>query len=201
MSRSGREDSLLIGRVARRDGEALAQLYDLYAARVYGLCLRILNEPQLAEDMLQEVFVRLWERAHLFEPARGSLSTWLLGIARNLCIDQLRRLQARPQAAEDHAPGDKEALPFEEWLEDPAADVPEAAALNEQARLVRRALASLPPEQQMVIELSYFGGLTRREIARQLKWPEGTVHTRARLALLRLRQQLDGLGLRADEAG
>jgi RNA polymerase sigma-70 factor (ECF subfamily) len=184
-------------RVVQRDGDALAELYDLYSARVFGLCLRILNEPQLAEDTLQEVFLRVWERAQLFEQSRGSVNAWLMGIARNTCIDQLRRIQTRPQAA-DQAEG-PEALPFEETLADPNNDVPGLAAASERAALVRRALASLSAEQQLVIQLSYFKGLTRREIARQLNWPEGTVHTRARLALQNLRGRLDELGLSLDD--
>ena len=184
-------------RVVSRDGEALAELYDLYAARVFGLCLRILNETQLAEDILQEVFLRVWERSRLFEQSRGSVNAWLMGIARNTCIDQLRRMQARPQAA-DQPDGD-DALPFEETLADTENDVPGLAAAGERAALVRKALAALSPEQQLVIQLSYFKGLTRREIARQLDWPEGTVHTRARLALQNLRGRLDELGVSADD--
>ncbi len=184
-------------RVVRRDGEALAELYDLYAARVFGLCLRILNENQLAEDTLQEVFLRVWQRAQLFEQSRGTVNAWLMGIARNTCIDQLRRIQTRPQAA-DQAQGE-DALPFEETLADTNSDVPGLAAINERAALVRQALAALAPEQQLVIQLSYFKGLTRREIARQLNWPEGTVHTRARLALQNLRGRLDELGLSVDD--
>ncbi len=197
MKRTGQQDSELMQAISRGDSQALAELYDRYAAQVLGLCVRILNERQLAEDMLQEVYVRVWERAHTFEPSRGNGVAWLMGITRNLCIDQLRRLRARPQMAEDSTPGD--SLPFEESLPDPEGDVPEVAALNERAVLVRRAIAALNPEQQQVIELSFFRGLTRREIARQLRWPEGTVHTRARLALQNLRQQLLAQGLEADE--
>jgi len=194
---AGPPDPELMRRVAGRDGEALAMLYDRYAPRVYGLCLRILTESQLAEDILQEVFVRVWERASLFESSRGSVAAWVMGITRNSCIDQLRRMQARPVAAEPN--GASDALPFEESLASEGSDVPGLAARNERARLVRRALADLTPDQQRVIELSYFKGYTRREIARQLNWPEGTVHTRARLALQKLRQRLDELGLNADD--
>ena len=194
---AGLPDPELMRRVAGRDGEALAMLYDRYAPRVYGLCLRILTESQLAEDILQEVFVRVWERASLFESSRGSVAAWVMGITRNSCIDQLRRMQARPVAAEPN--GASDALPFEESLASEGSDVPGLAARNERARLVRRALAELTPDQQRVIELSYFKGYTRREIARQLNWPEGTVHTRARLALQKLRQRLDELGLNADD--
>jgi RNA polymerase sigma-70 factor (ECF subfamily) len=154
----------------------------------------------MAEDLLQEVFLRVWERAHLFERARGSVGAWLMGITRNICIDQLRRLQARPQAAEPSTSGGGEDRPpFEETLPDLSPDVPAAAAANERAALVRRAMTSLSHEQRLVIELSYFRGLTRREIARKLDWPEGTVHTRARLALQNLRAQLGQFGLRPED--
>ena len=190
-------DIELLLRVGQQGGDALAELYDRFAPRVYGLCLHIMHEPQLAEDLLQEVFVRVWQRAGLFEQARGNVAAWVMGITRNLCIDQLRRQQARPQAAEpasENAVGGG-GLPFEEALPDPLGDVPAAVAERERATLVRRAMAGLNREQQMVIELSYFRGLTRREIAQQLRWPEGTVHTRARLALQNLRQKLNEMGL------
>lgn len=185
-------------RIARGDGRALAELYDRYAAQVMGLCVRILTERELAEEALQEVFVRVWEKAQTFEAARGNVSAWMLGITRNLCIDQLRRARVRPQTntATDTDPD----LPsLEDSLPDPEADVPGEAASRERARLIRRALNVLHPEQRQVIELSYFRGLTRREIARRLKWPEGTVHTRARLALQTLRQALAEQGLSAED--
>ncbi len=197
MTNIGTPENEMMQRVVSRDGQALAELYDLYAARVFGLCLRILNETRLAEDTLQEVFLRVWERAQSFDQSRGTVNAWLMGIARNTCIDQLRRIQTRPQAADQ--PDGSDALPFEETLADPDNDVPGLAAARERAALVRRALAALSPEQQLVIQLSYFKGLTRREIARRLNWPEGTVHTRARLALQNLRVRLDELGLGVDD--
>ena len=199
MINPGQEDTRLMQRLTAGDDAdaALAELYDRYAARVFGVCVRILSEAQMAEDALQEVFVRVWERAYLFDASRGNFLTWLMGITRNTCIDQLRRLKARPQAAEP--PDEVDGFSFEESLTDPGSTIPEIAALNERAALVRRALSALTPEQRQVIELSYFRGLTRREIARKLNWPEGTVHTRARLALQNLRLALHQLGLNADD--
>src|SRR5450759_1928470 len=124
----------MMQRVVSRDGQALAELYDLYAARVFGLCLRILNETQLAEDTLQEIFLRVWDRAQSFDQSRGTVNAWLMGIARNTCIDQLRRIQTRPQAADQ--PDGSDALPFEETLADPDNDVPGLAAARERAALV-----------------------------------------------------------------
>jgi RNA polymerase sigma-70 factor (ECF subfamily) len=197
VKRPGQQDSELMKRAARRDASALAELYDRHAAQVFGLCLRILNERQLAEDMLQEVFVRVWERGSTYEPRRGEFTTWLMGVTRNLCIDQLRRLRARPQPAAEANRDDGPSL--DEALTDPEADVPEAAQAHERAVVIRRAIATLSPEQRQVIELSYFRGFTRREIAKKLKCPEGTVHTRARLALHNLRQALAAQGLNPDD--
>lgn len=191
-------DGELMQRIARGDSRALAELYDRYAAQVMGLCVRILNERELAEEALQEVFVRVWEKAQTFEATRGSASVWVLSITRNWCIDQLRRARVRPQTSEP-PPTEVDPPPFEETLIDHSADVPNEAASRERARLVRRALSVLSVEQRQVIELSYFRGLTRREIARRLRWPEGTVHTRARLALLTLRQALAEQGLGAED--
>lgn len=198
MSVPGASDGELMQRIARGDSRALAELYDRYAAQVMGLCIRILNERELAEEALQEVFVRVWEKAQTFEAARGSASAWVLGITRNLCIDQLRRARVRPQTS-DPPLTEADPPPFEETLIDPGADVPKEAASRERARLVRHALNRLSLEQRQVIELSYFRGLTRREIARRLRWPEGTVHTRARLALQTLRQALAEQGLDAED--
>ncbi len=198
MSVPGVSDGELMQRIAHGDGRALAELYDRYAAQVMGLCVRILNERELAEEALQEVFIRVWEKAQTFEASRGNVHAWLLGITRNLCIDQLRRTRARPQVSEP-AGADSDLPSFEESLPDPEADVPGEAASRERARLVRRALNVLSLEQRQVIELSYFRGLTRREIARRLRWPEGTVHTRARLALQTLRQALTAEGVDSED--
>lgn len=199
MTMPGAADGELMQRVARGDGRALAELYDRYAAQVMGLCVRILTERELAEEALQEVFVRVWEKAKTFEASRGNVSAWMLGITRNLCIDLLRRARARPQTNTPIADPDADLPTLEDSLPDPEADVPGEAASHERALLIRRALGTLNPEQRQVIELSYFRGLTRREIARRLRWPEGTVHTRARLALQTLRQALLEQGLNADD--
>ncbi len=186
----------IMQRIALQDPAALAELYDLYASRVFGLCLRFLLEDQLAEDAVQDVFLRVWERAHLFDGLRGPVRPWLMSITRNLCIDKQRRIQARPKPIDP--PLGSEAQPIEETLADPMGSVPEIAAKNEEAVLIRHALAALVPEQRLVIELSFFEGLTRRKIAARLHWPEGSVHTRARLALHNLRRNLDALGVTPD---
>ncbi len=178
-------DEQLMARITTRDEQALAELYRRHAPVVMGLARRILGDQALAEEVTQETFWRAWNRADTYRPASGAVGGWLYGIARNLAIDRLRRGRRRPVAVdlpgEDRAAGD---------LVDPAADVPEIARRARQASLVRRALQALPPEQLAVIELAYFQGLTRREIAESESLPLGTVHTRARLALLKLRELL-----------
>ena len=121
------------------------ELYRTHLARVHSL-VRRLSGGRDTDELTQDVFVRVWERAHLYDSGRGNFLTWLMGITRNTCIDQLRRLKARPQAAEP--PDETDAFSFEESLTDPGSTIPEIAALNERAALVRRALAALTPEQR-----------------------------------------------------
>ena len=150
-----------------------------------GLALRILADPGAAEEVVQETFWRVWQRASAYRPERGVFAGWLLRITRNLAIDILRREKIRPPVAEsDPAGGAWELQP------DPAADVPEAVAALHDAGMIRAALAALPSEQRKVLELAYFRGLTRQEIAAAIAAPLGTVHTRARLGLEKLRQAL-----------
>jgi RNA polymerase sigma-70 factor (ECF subfamily) len=178
-------DADLMRGVSAGDPSALEALYDRYASRLLGLALRIVQERTAAEDVLQEAFLRVWRRAASFDPKRGEVVGWLAAIVRNAGLDHLRRVGARPPLADI----DDEAWPDE--TPDPAMDVPAAVAERAQAERVRRALAALPREQRQVIELSYFAGLSRREIAARLNVPEGTIHTRARLGLHKLRELLE----------
>jgi len=178
----------LMRRIRQRDETALEALYDRYAPRLLGLATQMLGQTALAEEILQEAFFRVWERAETFDPLRGQLAVWLVAVLRNLCRDALRQQKARPMTVESAL-----SLPEEsQWanLPDPLSDVPATASARARRERVRRALAQLPEDQRQVVELSFFGGLTRREIAAQLKDPEGTVHTRARLALQKLRSLL-----------
>ena len=187
-------DEDILARIADGDSAALAALYERYARVVYGLALRMLGNRELAEDLVQETFWRVWRRSNTFNRERGRVASWVLGIAHNLAIDELRRQRLRPVPVyEDDA---RQVL---QELEDEQVDVAAAALSSEQRSTLLNALAHIPPEQREVIELAYFGGLSQREIAERLQNPIGTVKTRARLALQKLRDVLLAHGLRPED--
>lgn len=195
---SGASDEDLIGMMVAGETGALEVLYDRYAPAVLGFIIRIVRDRQTGEDLLQEVFLRIWRRASSFEPGRGSFPAWLYRITRNLCISRLRQQQARPPIDDGGSRtegGEWEEDDPLERISDPSPSIPDTIWMEERSRLVREALAALPDEQRLVIELSYFEGLTRREIAARLGWAEGTVHTRARLGLHKLASYLAAQGL------
>lgn len=169
---------------------ALELLYDRYATAVMGVAYRVLQNRGEAEDVVQETFWRAWTNADQFQAQRGSCKNWLLGISRNLAIDALRRQKVRPGAAE--------SIEVESLLErepDGDSDTAAIAADNITHHQVSQAMATLPDEQQAVLRLAYFGGMTRREISEKENVPLGTIHTRARLALLKLGDLLREQGI------
>lgn len=170
----------LLKAIARQDETALAELYDLYRGILFGLLVRILSSREEAEDVLQEVFLQVWRRAADFDENRGRPFTWLVTLARSRGIDRLRSLAARERVA---IAGARE--PAEE-VSDAVAD----AFRSEQKGLVNAALAQLPDEQQQPLMLAYFDGLTQSEIAARLGAPLGTVKTRMRSGLIKLRELL-----------
>ena len=180
-------DEILAARVAQRDGVALEALYDRHAPVVLGILLKVIGDRAAAEDALQETFWRVWKSASTYQSQRGPFTGWLFRIARNLAIDTYRRRNIRPQAMQ----GLEEAEALADRIPDPDADVAEQALVDFRNRQVRIALASLPREQRQVIELAYFYGMTRQEIAESTGEALGTVHTRARLALKKLREELE----------
>lgn len=183
-------DEQLMAYVVSRSDEALSVLYDRYAPAIMGVVLRIVRDTAVAEDVVQETFWRIWDNGAAFQARKGKFSSWLFGIARNLAIDNWRRQQVRPQAAQSEA-----VVAQIEVSPDPGPDVTEMVWTSARHRLVRDALSALPPEQVEVIELAYFYDLTRKEIAEKTANPLGTVHTRARLALQKLRQALAERGI------
>jgi RNA polymerase sigma-70 factor (ECF subfamily) len=185
----GLSDEILIARVASGDTGALEILYEQHAATVLGICSRIIGDRLVAEDVLQETFWRVWQNAVTYEAQRGSFTSWLFRIARNLAIDAYRRQRVRPQAIGEMTDSD----PILDQLPDPNMNVSELAQANLKAQTVRSALATLPREQRQVIELAYFYGMTRQEIAETTGEPLGTIHTRARLGLQKLREELESL--------
>ena len=170
--------------IAARDEAALAQLYDRYRVILFGLLMRILGNREEAEDVLQEVFLQVWRKAEDFDETRGRPFTWLVTLGRSRGIDRLRTLASRERVAEA---GAREAS---EEISDAASD----AFRSEQRGLVNNALAQLPDEQKGPLMLAYFDGLTQSEIATRLGAPLGTVKTRMRTGLIRLREMLAGQG-------
>lgn len=189
MSRDELSDEILLGRIAAGNSGALEVLYDRYAPAVMGLALKLTGDQVAAEEVVQETFWRAWRNAHTYQMQRGACSSWLFGIARNLTIDLYRRRKARPQVVLDEA----EAQRIEN-TPDPDTDVAESVWTAIKHTQVRAAIGTLPDEQRRVIELAFFGGMTRQEIAQATGEPLGTVHTRARLALKKLRDTLQAEG-------
>jgi RNA polymerase sigma-70 factor, ECF subfamily len=186
------EDEQLILRVASGDRVAFEALYDRYSATVFGIVLKMLGDRELAEDAVQEVFWRVWRRAGSFDRSRA-FAPWLFGIAHNYGIDELRRRRVRPQPVyEDDEQPILSDIPDE-------VDVAAQATLADQRRIVRAALDQLPDEQRQALMLAYYGGLTQQEIAARLGNPLGTVKTRMRLGLQKLRALLQGETLVEEE--
>jgi len=177
MTGSGAE---LIRQMVAGDREAFARFYDRYAPLVFPLIQRILRERADASDVLQEVFWEAWQGAAGYDPARGSPEAWLVTRARTRAIDRIRAMRRRSETFVAPLHDALAAAPA-----DPGCDVAER---TEDRRTVQHALAQLPSAQREVIELAYYAGLTQTEIAERLKQPLGTVKTRIRLALERLRE-------------
>lgn len=179
------DDTDLLARIVQSDAGALDLLYERYSRVVYSLALRMLRSAELAEDIVQETFWRIWRRSATFEGRRGSVASWILGIAHNLSVDELRRQRARPSLVRD-TPGE----PILSAIVDVSADVDDLALLNERRRQILKALEQIPADQRLAIELAYFGGLSQSEIAERLQSPIGTIKTRIRNGLRRLREVL-----------
>jgi len=175
-------DAQLLALIARGENWALSEIYDRYSRLVFSLALKILDDRASAEEIVQQVFTKVWRSARKYRLERGKFSTWLMSITHHQCIDELRRRRARPVTQ----PGD------EEWLWELTSDDDPAQAVQyifEQAR-VRDALQQIPAEQRIVIELAFWGGLTQREIAVYCHSPLGTIKTRSRLGMQRLKRLL-----------
>jgi RNA polymerase sigma-70 factor (ECF subfamily) len=172
----------LIASVASGDQVALARLYDVSSRLVYGLVLRIVGNAASAEEVLLDVYTQVWRQAARYDSKRGSVLAWLMTIARSRAIDRLRscRQEGQCESPLDLASAEQSEL----------ASPEENSLLSERQRLVRSAIAALSPEQREVIELAYYSGLSHSEIAAKLGQPLGTVKTRTRLAMIKLRQML-----------
>ena len=179
-------DGDALAAAVRGDGSGLAALYDRYSRVVYSLALRIVQIDAEAEDVVQEVFAQMFRQAGRYDSRRGSVSSWLLTIARTRAIDHVRARKRLP----DRRFG-REPESAAENLPDPKADQESQTLTDEQVQRVRRALDGLPSEQRKAIELAYYDGLSQSEIAERLKEPLGTVKSRIRTAMMRLRDALE----------
>ncbi len=177
------DDSSLGKLIAERDALALEELYDRHGGACYGLARRVVGDDQLAQDVVQEVFLAIWRGAATYDGSRGSLSTWLFALTHHKSVDAVRRAQRHSGR---RAP--EEALTSEP---DPAPGVDEQAMASVRRDQVRAALADLPEAQRKALMLAYFGGYSQSEIAQLTGIPLGTVKTRTLAALRRLRGVLD----------
>jgi RNA polymerase sigma-70 factor (ECF subfamily) len=177
------QDIALLEGVARGDERAFAEVYDRYSPILFGLLLRILHSRAEAEDVLQEVFLQIWQQARAFDASRGRPFTWLVTLARSRAIDRLRAVDSRNRAAQRSA--EEGAV-----VEEPVETADDAAVRSEQGELVRRALAELPAEQRQALLLAYLGGMSQTEIAAAEGLPLGTVKTRTRAGLKKLSELL-----------
>ena len=177
----------LIGRAAEGDARALEVLYDRYSRVVFSFALRIVGDRELAEEILQEVFFRAWQQGAAFRASRGTFVTWLLSITHNLAIDEVRKRRRRPQKADSEEPETILAA-----MADTGADVEDEVWLGALRETITGALDRLPAPQREALELAYYQGLTQREIADHLGEPLGTIKTRMRLGLQKLREALAG---------
>ena len=178
------EDLECLRRLAAGDQAAAADLYDRHARPVYSLVLRIVGDESDAEDVLQEVFAQAFRQAARYDASRGAVVAWLLMMARSRSIDRIRSRRAHPESQRVESDPSIDDLPG--VSQDAAASMLD----DEQASTVRRALDALPLIQRVAIELAYYEGLSHREIAERLEEPLGTVKTRIRLGLLKLRDAL-----------
>ncbi len=182
---SAQEDVLLLQRIAREDQTALGALYDLYGRLIYSIAYHVLSDEALAEEVTQDVFIQVWKKAALYDPGQGKVLTWLSSITRHRAIDMFRRRRVRPEGR---------SIAWEDCCEDQideSLSVEPGVVDTEARKQIQKALSALPKDQREALSLAYFNGLTQQEIAQQLKEPLGTVKTRVRLALIKLRAVLD----------
>jgi len=175
-------DQASLARIASGDTDALAELYDRHARLIFSLAFRVLQDRGDAEDVVQEVFAQVWAQAGRYDAGRGAVGAWMLTIARTRAIDRLRARRVRPEAVAESGAA--------ETVADSATPQDVDLLSAEQVERLRRALNELPEEQRVALELAYYEGLTHAEVAERLGAPLGTVKTRIRQAVIRLRASL-----------
>lgn len=176
-------DALLVEKIKHRDASALAGAYDRYGTLAFSLIVRITRDPSVAEDLVQELFLRLWNRIHDFDESRGSLNVWVLTIARNMAIDYVRsshsRFRARSQSLDQT---DHPSISYK---------ASEVDSILDNSKAVEEAFVTLNSNQRKVLEMAYFEGFSQSEIASRLEEPLGTVKSWMRSALMRLRTTME----------
>lgn len=182
MSPPSTVDHLMLRRIAAGESSALGELYDRYGSLAYALAFRIVGNAGDAEEIVQDVFLHVWRQAERYDPARATVTGWILMLTRSRAIDRLRARQSRPRLGERDL----------DWGHEPARDQEMAAITQQAATRMKAELEALPDAMRKAIELAYYDGLAHAEIAERLQEPLGTVKTRLRSALTRLRATLKG---------
>jgi RNA polymerase sigma-70 factor (ECF subfamily) len=179
------DDAELIRLVIDAQPVALGHLYDRYGRLVFSLAFQVIGDSAAAEEITQEVFLQVWNKASTYQPDQGKVVTWLISVARHRAIDALRRKGARPEGHAADLDGDNE-----NELVDPAG-VEDQVMHSQRSLAVRKAIASLPHDQRLALSMAYFKGMTHQEVADAIGEPLGTIKTRIRLAMIKLRQLLE----------
>ena len=186
MDYSKLDDTALVVLIARRDERALGALYDRYNRLAFSLAVRIVGDRALAEEITADSFVNVWRASASYSEERGRFVSWLMSVVRHRAIDELRRLNVRPEGSSVELNEALQTVALPDGLDD-------LVDAHQRRALVRSGLASLPAPQREALELAYFGGLTQQEIADKTGTPLGTIKTRMRLGMLKLRETLQQL--------
>ena len=180
---SAQSDAFLLTEIAKKETWALSVLYERYSARLYGLALKILKDESLAQDVVQDIFLKVWQNADKFEKSRGSAIAWLMILCRNRSIDKLRQ---REKSTKRSTVFNEELNIATSFFENPQETVEQ----NELQKTITNALSQLPQEQRTAIEMAFYQGFSQSEISDELKVPLGTIKTRIRLGMQKLRDFL-----------
>ncbi|MDF9839852.1 MULTISPECIES: sigma-70 family RNA polymerase sigma factor [unclassified Paenibacillus] len=186
------DDVQLMQQIRQKDPDALEKLYDRYEQMVYSFAYRIVKDSMAAEEVMQELFMRIWKNPEQYDSAKGKLSTWMFTVTRNIAIDQLRKINTRPPQQS----ADAEEL---QQLRDTGAMTEDMVEMLLAGEQIREALQELSRDQQQVMDLIYYQGLTQQEVAYHVAVPLGTVKSRVRLAMKQLQKRLIHWG-RRDQA-
>lgn len=184
--RGATDEQALMKRIKAGDTKALEELYDLYKSLLFGMIVSIVKKREEAEDLLQEVFMKIWEKAYTFDEERGNVYSWIVTLTRNKAIDRIRSKGYKTQKKASKSVDEPEFS-----LEGDKFDPLETTIFSDRAELVKQALEEIPDKQRQVIEVAYYDGMTQSEISEHLDIPLGTVKTRTRQGLIKLKNILE----------